>query len=89
MTSRHNRRAIHERRMETPGYFSQTNNNMPNMKVYAITIEDTHGEYRRLYALADNTPDRLRFEEMAQAEAMGDDMEICVREIELNIPIKN
>lgn len=59
------------------------------MKGYAITIEDAHGEYRRLYALADNTPDRLRLEEMAQAEAMGDDMEVCVREIELNIPIKN
>lgn len=24
------------------------------MKVYAITIEDAHGEYGRLYALADN-----------------------------------
>lgn len=60
---------------------------MPNIKVYAITIEDAHGEYGRLYALADNTPDRLRLEEMAQAEAMGDDMEACVREIELNVPI--
>ena len=54
------------------------------MKVYAITIEDAHGEYGRLYALADN-----RLEEMAQAETMGDDTEVCVREIELNIPIKN
>lgn len=59
------------------------------MKVYAITIEDAHGEYGRLYALADNNSDRLRLEEMAQAEAMGDDMEACVREIELNIPIKH
>lgn len=70
-------------------FFSQTNNNMPNMKVYAITIEDAHGEYGRLYALADNDSDKLQLEEMAQAEAMGDDMEVCVREIELNIPIKN
>lgn len=62
---------------------------MPNMKVYAITIEDAHGEYGRLYALADNNSDRLRLEEMAQAEAMDDDMEACVREIELNIPIKH
>ena len=33
---------------------------MPNMKVYAITIEDAHGEYGRLYALADNDSDKLR-----------------------------
>ena len=59
------------------------------MKVYAITIEDAHGEYGRLYALADNDSDKLRLEEMAQAETMGDDTEVCVREIELNIPIKN
>lgn len=59
------------------------------MKVYAITIEDAHGEYGRLYALADNDSDRLRLEGMAQAETMGDDTEVCVREIELNIPIKN
>lgn len=58
------------------------------MKVYAITIEDAHGEYGRLYALADNDSDKLRLEEMAQAETMGDDTEVCVREIELNIPIK-
>lgn len=62
---------------------------MPNMKVYAITIEDAHGEYGRLYALADNDSDKLQLEEMAQAETMGDDTEACVREIELNIPIKN
>ena len=62
---------------------------MPNMKVYAITIEDAQGEYGRLYALADNDSDKLRLEEMAQAETMGDDTEVCVREIELNIPIKN
>ena len=30
------------------------------MKVYAITIEDAHGEYGRLYALADNDSDKLR-----------------------------
>ena len=59
------------------------------MKVYAITIEDAHGEYGRLYALADSDSDKLRLEEMAQAETMGDDTEVCVREIELNIPIKN
>ena len=59
------------------------------MKVYAITIEDAHGEYGRLYALADNDSDKLRLEEMAQAETMGDDTEVGVREIELNIPIKN
>ena len=59
------------------------------MKVYAITVEDAHGEYGRLYALADNASDKLRLEEMAQAEAMGDDMEACVREIELNVPIKH
>lgn len=59
------------------------------MKVYAITIEDAHGEYGRLYALADNDSDKLRLEEMALAETMGDDTEVCVREIELNIPIKN
>lgn len=59
------------------------------MKVYAITIEDAYGEYGRLYALADNDSDSLRLEGMAQAEAMGDDMEACVREIELNVPIKH
>ena len=62
---------------------------MPNMKVYAITVEDAHGEYGRLYALADNDSDILRLEGMAQAEAMGDDMEAWVREIELNVPIKH
>lgn len=58
------------------------------MKVYAITIEDEQDEYKRLFALADNDPDRFRLEEMAQAEAMGDDMEVWVRVIELNAPIK-
>ena len=59
------------------------------MKVYAITIEDAYSEYGRLYALADNDSDRLRLERMSQAEAMGDDLEACVREIELNVPIKH
>lgn len=57
------------------------------MKVYAITIEDERDEYKRLFALADNEQDRLRLEEMAEAEAMGDDMEVWVRRIELNTPI--
>lgn len=57
-------------------------------KVYAIIIEDPYNEYQRLFALADNNFDKLRLEEMAQALAMGDDMEVFVREIVLNTPIE-
>ncbi len=54
--------------------FSPQTNNMPNgMKVYAITIEDAHGEYGRLYALADNDSDKLRLEKWPRQETMGDD----------------
>ena len=59
------------------------------MKVYAITIEDGLVLYGGLFALADYDSEKLGVEEMAQAETMGDDTEVCVREIELNIPIKN
>ena len=41
------------------------------MKVYAITIEDAHGEYGRLYALADNDSDKLRLEENGPVRNYG------------------